>query len=105
LERVTCGGGANLILQFWLERGSDGTKRYRKIKQGATSLSWLNGKERARCGSVMILAGGEATLGREKREEDVGWADANLTEPKMEKINVIDSADKNGRGRFKATIY
>jgi hypothetical protein len=53
----------------------------------------------------MILAGGEATLGREKREEDVGWADANLTEPKMEKINVIDSADKNGRGRFKATIY
>jgi hypothetical protein len=85
LERVTCDGGANLMLQFWLERGSDGTKRYRKIKQRATSLSWLNGKERARCGSVMILAEGEATLGREKREEDVGWADANLTEPKWRK--------------------
>jgi hypothetical protein len=53
----------------------------------------------------MMLAGGETTLGRERREEDVGWADAYLTGPKMEKINVIDSAGKNGRGRFKATVY
>jgi hypothetical protein len=31
--RVTSGGGADLILQFWLERRSDRMKRCRKMKR------------------------------------------------------------------------
>jgi hypothetical protein len=32
-ERVACGGGADSILQFQLERGCDGMKHYRKMKR------------------------------------------------------------------------
>jgi hypothetical protein len=32
LSRIAYGGGANLMLQFWLERRCDGIKRCRKIK-------------------------------------------------------------------------
>jgi hypothetical protein len=31
-ERVAGGGDADSMLQFWLEKGDDGTKRCRKIK-------------------------------------------------------------------------
>jgi hypothetical protein len=33
LERVADGGDADTMLQFRLERGGDGTKRYRKMKR------------------------------------------------------------------------
>jgi hypothetical protein len=31
-RRVAGGGGADSMLQFWFERGDDGTKHYRKMK-------------------------------------------------------------------------
>jgi hypothetical protein len=43
-----------------------------------------------RSGMVMST-GGEAVLGRGKRGESVSWAEANLTELKIEEIHVIDS--------------
>jgi hypothetical protein len=30
---VTCGGGVNLIIQFWLERRDDVPKHFRKMKR------------------------------------------------------------------------
>jgi hypothetical protein len=41
---VAGGGGTYLMLQFWLERGGDMTKRCRKMK-------W---RQRARLGSIRI---------------------------------------------------
>jgi hypothetical protein len=35
-----------------------------------------------RCGGVMTSAGGDATLRKEKRGDDVSWADTNLIGPK-----------------------
>jgi hypothetical protein len=39
-------------------------------------------KSVARCSGVATSAGREATPRREKGEDDVSWADANLTVPK-----------------------
>jgi hypothetical protein len=41
-ERIACGAGADLIYQFQLERGGDGTKYCQKIKM----------RQRARLGSI-----------------------------------------------------
>jgi hypothetical protein len=56
------GGGADLILQFRLERGGDGMKCSQKMKQ---------------CGDVAASTGGEAAWGVE--ETTPVW---DLTEPK-----------------------
>jgi hypothetical protein len=45
----------------------------------------------ARCGGVATSAEGEAAPGRGKRGDNVGWADTNLTGPKIKKIHVVDS--------------
>jgi hypothetical protein len=37
------------------------------------------------CSCVMMSVGGETTLEREKRGDDVSWADVNLTGPKNDK--------------------
>jgi hypothetical protein len=74
-ERVA--GGVDSMLQFQLERGGDMMKRCWEMKQAS-------------------LVGGEVPLGREKGGDDV-WAEANLTGPKMKKINAVDSAATNVR--------
>jgi hypothetical protein len=43
-----------------------------------------------------MLAGGEAAPRRGKGGDDVSWADANLTGPKINKNNVVDSDGTNG---------
>jgi hypothetical protein len=44
-EGIACDGGVNSMLQFWLERGGNGTKRYRKMKQMQQSrLGLMGGK-------------------------------------------------------------
>jgi hypothetical protein len=43
----------------------------------------------------MTSARGEAASGREKGEDDVSWAEGNLSGSKMKKINTDDSADTN----------
>jgi hypothetical protein len=50
----------------------------------------------ARCGVVMTSARGEAAPRRGKVGDDISWADANLTRPKMNKIHMIDPASING---------
>jgi hypothetical protein len=40
----------------------------------------------------MTSAGREAAPGRENGEDNISWADTNLTGPKMKKINAIDLA-------------
>jgi hypothetical protein len=40
---------------------------------------------------MVISTGGEAVLGRGKRRDNVSWAEANLTELKIEEIHVIGS--------------
>jgi hypothetical protein len=51
----------------------------------------------ARCGGIATSAEGEAAPGREKRGDNVGWADTNLTGPKIKKIHVVDSVATIGR--------
>ncbi len=46
--------------------------------------------------SVTTAAKGEAAPGRGKGGDDVSWADANLSKPKMEKIHVVNSIATNG---------
>jgi hypothetical protein len=45
---------------------------------------------------VVTSVGGEVTSRRRKRGDDVSWADANLSKPKMEKIHVVNSVATNG---------
>jgi hypothetical protein len=53
---------------------------------------------------VMMSAGGEAAPGRGKGEDDVNWADINLTGSKMKKIHIVNSVATNERWRFKAMM-
>jgi hypothetical protein len=48
-------------------------------------------------GIVTTSVGGDATQGRGKGGDGVGWADANLSGQKMKKIHMIDSASTNER--------
>jgi hypothetical protein len=45
-------------------------------------------------GGVVTSVGGEAIPRRKKGGNDAGWADVNLTEPKMKKIHAVDSIVK-----------
>jgi hypothetical protein len=85
LGRVADGGDADTMLQFRLERGGDGTKRYRKMKrrQGTRLGSTGDG--------VVMTARGEAALGRREGGDNTSWADTNFTGPKNK---------ENSRGRF-----
>jgi hypothetical protein len=49
LGRVVDGGGADLMLQFWLEMGDDGTKHCRKMKRRRRRGGTGEGKGRRRC--------------------------------------------------------
>jgi hypothetical protein len=49
------------------------------------------------CGGVATSVSGEAAPGRGKGGDDISWANANLTEPKMGKINAVNSVASNGR--------
>jgi hypothetical protein len=44
----------------------------------------------------MMSAGGEAASRRGKGGDDTCWADANLTGPKINKMNMVDSVAING---------
>jgi hypothetical protein len=50
-----------------------------------------------RCGGMTTSVGGEVAPGRGKGEDNVSWANANLTGQKMKKIHAVDSAASNGR--------
>jgi hypothetical protein len=67
---VVNGGGADLMLQFWLERRDDGMKHYQKMKQRQrahlASMGWKRNTVR-RCDDVSRKRGG--TRDRVKRDE------------------------------------
>jgi hypothetical protein len=50
-----------------------------------------------RCSGMMTSTRGEAAPGRGKGGDNAGWADVNLTGPKMKKIYVVDSVASSGR--------
>jgi hypothetical protein len=50
-----------------------------------------------RCGGMTMSAGGEATPRREKRGNNISWADANLVGLKIKKIYAVDSTGTNKR--------
>jgi hypothetical protein len=79
---VTDRGGADSVLRFWLVRGGDGMKCYRKMKciSGLVLAQWEGNVTRH--GGMVTSTGGEAAAGREKGGNDVNWADVNLTVPK-----------------------
>jgi hypothetical protein len=53
-----------------------------------------------RCG-VATSVGVEVAPERGNGEDDISWADANLTGPKIKKIHVVDSSTTNRHERFK----
>jgi hypothetical protein len=75
---VVGGGGADLKLQFRLKRGGDRTKRCQKIKRSIELVlaSWEESVTRRN--GMATSVEGEAALRREKRGDDVSWADVNL---------------------------
>jgi hypothetical protein len=77
--RVTCCGSAYSILQFRLERGSDGIKHCRKMKRKRDTIQWEGSI--TQCGAVMTSARVEAASGRGRGVgDDISWADTkNLT--------------------------
>jgi hypothetical protein len=82
LRRVACEGCANSMLQFYLERGGDGTKRCRKMKPRQRARLGSMGRK---CGTVRWRDNASRRRGDTKGEkggDDASWADANLTRPK-----------------------
>jgi hypothetical protein len=69
--RMTCCGGADLILWFRLERGGDIIKHYRKIKRRHRAHLDSIGRKRDTVRQVTTSAGGEVAPGRGKGEDDV----------------------------------
>jgi hypothetical protein len=66
-DRIACGGGANSMLQFRLERRGDGEKYYRKMKQ--RQQSHLVSMER-KCDTM-------------RRRDDVGRSRGGIEEGKV----------------------
>jgi hypothetical protein len=48
-----------------------------------------------RHGGVTTSTEGEVAPVRRKRGDDISWADTNLTEQKIKKINTVDSTTTN----------
>jgi hypothetical protein len=98
LGRVTCGDGADLMLQFWLKIGGGGTKHCRKMKRRQRAHLDSMGRKRdtaRRCDDVSRRRGGT----REgKGRDDASRADANLTGPKNKKNpHAVNSVGTNGQ--------
>jgi hypothetical protein len=53
-----------------------------------------------RC-DVATSVGVEVAPERRNGEDDISWADANLTGPKIKKIHAVDSSTTNRHERFK----
>jgi hypothetical protein len=84
LRKAAYGGGVYSMFQFQLERGADGTKRCRKMKQRQRAR--LGSMERKRdpawwCDDVGRRRG---DTGEGKGRRHVSWADVNLTGLKSE---------------------
>jgi hypothetical protein len=104
-ERVAGGGGADLILQFWLGRGGDGMKHCQKMKR----------RQRARLGSMGRRHDMTQRHGLCQPKERRHWGGEReetmpvelmqiLLEQKMKKIHAVDSTAINGWWRFKTTM-
>jgi hypothetical protein len=94
---AACGGGADSVFYFRLERRGDGTKRCRKIKRRQRSRLASIGRK---CDTVWRHDDVDQMrddIGREKGGDDIGWADANLTRSKMKKIYAADSIGTSKR--------
>jgi hypothetical protein len=77
--RIAYGGGAVSMLQFRLEWGGDGIKRYGKMKwANELVLAQWEGSVTRHSG-VIMLARGEAAPEGERGGDDASWADVNLT--------------------------
>jgi hypothetical protein len=100
--RVTSSGGANLMLQFRIEKGGYGTKCYRK----------MNRRQRAHLGSMRMKCDTarwrrlEERRHRGGKREETMWFELTqiLLGKKIKKIHVIDSVAINIRWIFKATM-
>jgi hypothetical protein len=92
LERVTGSGGKDSIFQFQLERGCDGIKHCRKMKQMQRArLDSMKRKRDTTWRRADMSVGGEATPKRRKGGDNVSYADTIFTVPKNK---------ENTRGRL-----
>jgi hypothetical protein len=74
---VVDGAGVDSMLQFWLERGGDGMKHCRKMKQRRRAHLGSMGGSVTRCSSMVTSAIGVAVLVRGKGRDDASWVDTN----------------------------
>jgi hypothetical protein len=100
-QRMDCGGGADSILQFWLERRGDQMKRCHKIKwRQWARLSLMRRKRDTawwRWPEEMRHRGGERV------DTTPVWLTRILLGHKIKRINMVDSTVTN-RWRFKAMM-
>jgi hypothetical protein len=104
LRRVAGGGGVDSMLQFWLERGVDGTKRCQKMKwMQQTHLGSMGMKRDMswRCGGISRV---RSHRGGEREETTTVGLTRILLGQKMKKIHAVNSVASNGWWKFKATM-